>query len=269
MKEFLKHILFFAIFVGVILGSVYGVLPPQNVPVNAVGSMQIQASINGISLFQNSRGLYYTFSPFNDYLLNKNGKRVSLIPADELAQNNYTSSYPLSKIGLIIKSVKNYFGFENTGITFTDAKKITYTTATAHNNLEVTRSVSIPKSTEGKTFGTILSFNTNDFVYDQAGNLYNYVVPVALQTFQATYQIALTPQLDNIIIPVPYKTIFIYNPKVASVIVLHIKPNQTVKIDRNTRFIEVEETVKPDTSVYKTSMRISVFNDPKEARKSL
>lgn len=271
MKSFFGSILFFILFVLLCIGATFGVLRPEHSSVSAVGPLQVAAYDNGISLFQNFRGQFYTDSPYNDYFISENGIRTSFIDMQEIIDNSYTTSFAKPEAERIFESVGNYLGLITPEITYyTKNKTIKYSTAVFKNELTISRVLNLSKNTPIKKLATTLSFSSGDIIYDQNGTLYTYAPDTIITLFKQTYGITLTPSLNDLMIQIPGKALYVYNPNVAGVLMIQAEKNQSLIINRNAKLIEVEQSVLSKTvKTYTTAIHITTFSNPKEAYKSL
>lgn len=268
MKSFAISILFFLLFVLFCLGAAFGVLRPEHSSVSSIGPLQVAAYDNGISIYQNFRGHYYSTSPFNDYLITSSGKRTALIGSQELTDGSFTTSFAKPTFARIYESVGNYLGFVTPSITyFTQGKTIDYKTSLKGNRMTLTTTVSLKKEAKVKEIGSTISFNSGDFIYDSQGKLYTYIPENTLQLFANTYGTTLTPTLEDLNIVVPSKTVFLYNPEVAGVIAIHAGRNQTLQINRDAKLIEITQKPNPENiNLQSISVEIEGLSDPKTAK---
>ncbi len=267
MKSFFKSILFFILLVLLLVGAAYGVLRPEHSSVSAVGPLQVAAYDNGISLYQNFRGEFYTISPFNDYFVSENDTRNSLIDSEELANNSFVTSFAKPSVLRIYESVGNYFGIVTPSISYyAPSKTIDYETKVNKNSVIISKTTTLPKKTVVKKLGTTISFSSGDLIYDIKGNLYTYAPEETLALLKQAYGVTLTPSLNDLTIPVPGKTLYIYSPKVAGVVAIYASKNQNLTINRNAKLIQIEELPVKSNGKYKTSIKISTFENPKEIK---
>lgn len=257
------------VFFVLIGASLYGVLTPDNVPVAKVGSMQLAPFKNGLSLYQGYRGYYYIFSPFNDYFITNDGVRRTFISEKELSQKKFKSSYKSSHWDDIIQTVKSYLEIPQLIISFNSKRAIGYEAEISKNSAIVKNLVIL--SDQEKTpriLGSTMSWQASDIVFDKTGNLYNYLLLKDIENFESTYGIKLHQDLGELRVPVADGKIVIVNPSLSSVLVVKALPNQRMFINREWRLVEVEQLAKTDT-VYHTSIKIEVYESPKEAIKAL
>lgn len=270
MKPFSKSLLVFSLFVALMIASLYGAVTPKNTPISSVGSMQIAPHKNGLSLYQSYRGQYYSFSPFNDYEVGANYTRSSFISQDEIRQATYTSSLKPNNFRAILNVIGGYLGHQTPSMTFKTAKTIQYFSAVHGNRLTIIRTLILPENNAKKRrLGMTLSFHGGDFVYDGSGNLYNYWSDENMLAFERAYGIRLALKQDELQIPIETNAVAVVNRSVASTMVIKARPNQTLLINRNSKFIEIEEDIEPKDGVYTSSMDLEIYQDPKEAQQSL
>ncbi len=253
-----------------LLGSLYGVLTPQNVPVAQVGPMQIAPFKTGLALYQDYRGYYYSFSPFNDYLISRNGSRTALITQEELKNKKYTSSYNQNNFNKILSTIQNYLQITTPSIQFKAHNQIIYTSKNSNNKLSVIRSFNPLNNNQTLLTGTTISFRDTNFIYDSADNLYTFQTEEDQDFFVKLYcfRLGLIPP-GQLRLKIPGKTLFIFNPYTTGVIVIKAAHDQSVWLNRNAQLIEIEQKVEPKNNNYTTTIDLEVYSNPREALKTL
>lgn len=260
----LKSLLFFILFLGICLGAFYGVTEPKNTLVSSVGPMQITTAGNGLTLFQDTKGQYYNFSPFTDTVTYQNASESALITSEDIKSPGYKTSLHLTFAQNILETLKSYAGITTPHIEFQTDKRISYSSSVLANKLTVKRTVFGENKSILKSDMT-LSFNSVDFVFDRAGNSYNYVDPAMQSLFEQTFGRSLTPKLEDTSTTVLGNIVFIYSPKIAAVIAIQTVGNQTITVDRNARVIRVSGAPSVKNKAYESIMTVSVLSSPKEA----
>ncbi len=269
MKKLIQSFLFTVLFLIFLSISMLGSVAPKQLSATA-GSYQIAAFDNGFSLFQNSRGKYYTLSPFNDYELYQDKSRSSFITSEEIQNKTFTQNAEKNYVHKLILSFRDYFGKNGETLTFqSNEKKIKYNTTINGNHIHVERSVVFGDSSSTRILGMTLSFQGNDFVYDTKGNLFTYVPSEQVESFNRNSAMNLSANFEFLQIALSDKKVFITNPDVAGVIGIKGRSNQIVRINRDAKLIEVEEVVKPVDGAYTTSFDIYLFESPQEGLMSL
>lgn len=256
--KILRSLLFFIVLLVILTFSLFGVLLPQNTFNSPVGAMQISSFDTGISLFQNNRGKFYTFSPFNDYFV-ENGSRASLITIDEIEAKNYQTNLDNNKFEAIFEATKSYFRLDTPSIEFYASKNISYDTKVEENKLTITKKVENSGSNGRNIQGFAIPFNSNDFVFDDKLNLYTYIPDRQLNLFELISDKKLNPQLEMLEITVSTKTLYIFNTQMSGVIAIKVTEGQTIKINRNTKFIEIEQEITPNNGVYTQKLQIEIL----------
>lgn len=269
MKKLIQSFAFLLLFI-ILLGiSGLGSIAPTQMSATA-GSYQIAPFENGLSIYQNSRGKYYTLSPFNDYELYKDKSRSSFISIEEVENKTFSHNAQKNHIQNITQSFKEYFKNDSDEITFkSNDKTILYTATIRDNHIRIDRSVSFDDNSSPKILGMTISFQGNDFVFDTKGNLFTYLPQDQINIFNSTFGMSLNANLDFLQIALLDKRVFILNPDLAGTIAIKGKPNQIVRINRDAKMIEIEEVVAPKNEKYSTSFDIYLYESPNEALSSL
>lgn len=270
MKLFINSLIFFVAFFVLIGASLYGVITPDNTPVAKVGSMQLAPFKNGLSLYQGYRGYYYTLSPFNDYLITNDGVRQTYISNKELSEKKFKSSYKNSHWDDIIQTVKSYLDVPQPTISFNSKRSIGYEAEISENSVIVKNFVILADQEKTpKILGSTMSWQASDIVFDKTGNLYNYLLLKDIENFANTYGIKLHQDLGELRVPVAEGKIVIVNPSLSSVLVVKALPNQRMFINREWRLVELEQKAPKTDTIYRTSIKIELYESPKEAIKAL
>lgn len=242
----------------------YGVIMPVNPQVAAIGTMQIAPFSDGLSLFQDYKRLFYRFSPYNDYTVDRQNNRSSFISIPQIENNQYTTDLEkpvFERIGLTLYS---YLSGGNPAFTVTTTELTAhYETNIQDKTAVITRTVTFEEPRSLHRIGTTISYNGDDIVFDRALNVYNYWESSDLTAFEQIYGATLTPQTDMLQVSVPDRKVYIMNPHAAFLIAVHARPDQSLRINRDAKLIEIEETVQPGTA-YITSVIIEILSSPKE-----
>lgn len=264
-----KSILTLLLFCVLMIVSLVGVVLPSKSSVEAIGTMQIAPFSAGLSLYQGYRGLFYSFSPFNDFYIDGKNNRSALISRDEIEHQTYTVTDNPSLPKKIFSTVTSYLGILNTSLTFhiDNGNTFAYTTSQKGNTLTLTSTILLPHTSGIKIIGNTLTYQADDIIFDNQKNVYNFWKDTDLATFDKTYDITLTPKMDEIYIPIPDKTIYITNPNASFIIKITAGENQTLYVNRNSRLIEVQTPAQEKNNRYKTSVTVQIFENPKEALK--
>lgn len=257
MKQFITNLFIITVFVFLGLVSLYGVLVPDNVPVKAIGVMQLSVFKNGLALYQGDRLYYYTYSPYNDYFVLSDGSSKTFFTQEELNEKRFTINIQSSKIKDIQTAILSYFGLAMPQITFYGKnKQIDYLSLVSDNKMIITRRFKIEGSESPQIFGSTLNYYGLDFIYDKSGNSYGYKSEneIAGGDFRTEIQ---------------DKTLVIVNPDIAGVIVVKANENQTLWVNRNTRMIEIEEQIFPTNGYYTISINVEVYENQRQAQNFL
>jgi|SRR3989344_5120086 len=264
MKNFITSLLLFGL-LALLLGiAVLGVRLPSDPPARSLGIMQVAAFPNGLSLFQPTRGVYYTISPFNDYYMTSQGYRVSYITLDELDNQSYTNTYGAPLFKRIFDSFTNYYSQFEPTITFISHVKATYTATTHTNTLIIKKTLKTTNPTIAK-IGSTFSYHNENYLFDRSGTLYDYKTPDQIQAFERLYAFPLNVGDGLLRKVVPSKTVFIIHPKHTGVIVIKANPHQLLLINRDAKLIEVEEVVVEGQELYTSEFDIRIYDSLEEA----
>lgn len=270
MKNLFISLFFCVLLIIIGIASLYGVLIPKNNPVKAVGSMQLAPFENGLALYQQDKPYYYGFSPYNDYVISGVGTRSSLITVQELNDKRFSTDFKISYLAEIKNALLNFFNLDTPGISYsTENYQISYQSKLDSKSVLINRKINIKNDKIPPISGMTMTYAGSDFIYDQSGHLYNFQNNEDLTLFEKLYGIHLEYQAGEPRISVGDKTILIMNPLIASVMVISAKENQSLYINRDNRIIEVEGTPNRQGKEITDSIRISVYQNPQEAEKSL
>jgi hypothetical protein len=271
-KQWLVSFLFFVLFVCILFTSVYGVYLPEDTLSFPVGRMLIGTFHNGLSFFESDRGYYYTFSPFNDYVINPDGSHTAFISQKELAQNSYITDIGVSHWYDIWQTIHAYTVGQSPSVTFvTHDKKngFSYQSDITNNKATVFRKIYFNGDTTQKQLGLTLTFQSTDIVYDKEYNLYTYPLEDDLSMFETLYNIRLTPNRDMLRTQISDGVLIIVNPSISSTMVIKAQKNQKIYVNRDAKLIEIEESVNPTNKYYTTSLQMNVYTNPKEAHQTI
>lgn len=270
MKNLLASLFFFTLLCVIGIASVYGVLIPKNNPVKAVGSMQLSAFERGLALYQQNKPYYYTFSPYNDYIVSGEGIRSSLINGQELSKLSFKTDYKNSYLREIIDSLLGYFNLTAPNILYdTENYRVKYISESKDNKLLVSRYLSVNKGNLPPLSGMTVTYSGADFIFDKSGHLYNYQSDEDLKLFESLYGIHLDYQPEDLGTLLGDKTIFIMNPLLASTMAIKATDNQSLYLDRVNRIIEIQESGLKQGNFLRNTIEMEIFNNPKEAMQSL
>lgn len=270
MKHLATSIFFCILLVILGIAFLYGVLVPQNGQNKPVVNMQLVVFENGLALYQQNKPYYYTFSPYNDYFFSGEGIRSSLITTQDLAEQNFSSSFKTFHLTAIRNTLFGFFNLVSPNITYeTKNYQIRYESKFINNSVTINRKIKVKNGKIPSILGETLTFSGADFIYDRSGNLYNFKTDEDLNSFEKFYGIHLQYQSDRSRVSVGDKTIFIMNPLIAAVLVIKADNNQSLYINPDSRTIEIQGTANWQGNENISSMTVSVYDDPKEAQQSL
>lgn len=264
----MKQFLFLWTLVTILLFSLLGSRLLDITPVVSIGPMQVAAFDSGISLFQNMRGYYYTFSPFNDYTIDSADIRSSFISYDYVKNKQYSSDLDTSIGKKIIDTVTNYVTVSYPHVAFSSPEvHVTYTTNKEDNALTVTKTVETQKHL--KSIGNTLTFQSTDFLYDSNHKLLSYPLYSTLPLFEKVYGIPLAETVRTDKINLTTKKLALVNPSLSAVFIIKARPTQSIVIDNIHHLIEVKENVSTQTHTYTSSLQVEIFETPKDAEEEL
>lgn len=270
MKHLLTGIFYCFLLFLLGLASFYGVLVPERIPVMPIGNMQLSTFERGLALYQQGKPYYYTISPYNDYIISGEGVRSSLITNQELADKAFTADYKNSYLAEVRDSLLGYFNLIVSNISYnTENYRIKYTSQSKNNELLISRYLSVNKGNLPPLSGMTLTYSGADFVFDKSGHLYNYQSDENLKIFELLYGMHLDYEPESLGTLVGDKRLFIMNPLLASTIVIKVGDDQSLYIDRVNKIIEIQESGLIQGSYLINTIEMEIFNNPKEAMKSL
>lgn len=267
-KQVLQSIGFFILFCLLLTVSVLGVSVPRTGPVVSVGPMQASAFDDGISLYQSYRGVYYTVSPFNDYVITQDG-RSSYISKEAIDSKDYTVSFSTNPLITIPQVVGAYLFNRDPSLRFTTDGEIMHYTATANGDeLTVTSQINDQIPPDPQKLGITLAYHSDDLVFDDTKTVYSFWDNTDLATFKQIYGYSLKPSQDHLMITVPSGHIFLMNPNLSGLIEVKAEPGQQLIINRNAKLIEVVQPAHKDANgTYSAVLHVQTFESPREVLK--
>jgi len=245
--------------------SVYGAILPSNTPVALVGAMQLSSFESGLSLFQDYRRLYYSFSPFDDYIIDNQNNRRALITIEEIENRTYTSNANHNQAQKIADTVEMYLLGGAPDVSFeTPSMSVEYNSHTNGNQAQITKTVTLHPSTRVQSIGSTLSYNSDDIVFDSRENVYNYWNQNDLRILESLSQKTFQELMNNLHEDITDGQIYIMNPQATFILMVKTRENQTLSINRDARLIEIEEPAIKTDSSYHSTIDIQVFSSIKE-----
>ena len=261
MRNFLIGIFFTIVSIVILFASIYGVLTPKETIMSSVGTLQIAAFENGLSFFQNFRGQFFNISPFNDYLIFKDGSRNAIISRDQIIAKQYTSTFYTSKWQQIIDTIRGYFNTVHPTYTLISPIKTTYTTSIDKNTVTIRKTIDSPMLYDSSIMGTTLTYRDNSFIFDEERNLYVPHSAQEIAQIEKIYGIKLTSQTESgeLRFEIPSRTLYILNPSITGLLVVQAKENQRLFVNRNYNIIEVEESIQLNSNTATTEIALEVI----------
>lgn len=267
MKNLLISLFFCILLIIIGIASLYGVLIPKNNPVKAVGVMQLAPFESGLALYQQDKRYYYSFSPYNDYIISGIGTKSSLITSDELNNKYFSTNFKTSHLAEIKNTLSNFFNFDTPKISYdTKNYQISYQSKVDGRSITISRKVKIKNDKIPPISAMTITYAGADFIYDKFGHLYNFQNDEDLKLFEKLYGIHLEYQTGDPRISVGSKTLLVMNPLIASVMVISAKENQSLYVNRDNRIIEAEGVVDRHGNEFTNSIEVKVYNNPKEVK---
>jgi hypothetical protein len=261
MKHLAANVFFTLILIITGLASIYGVLISERSPVLAIGSMQLAPFSSGFALFQENRPYYFSFSPYNDYIVTDDNSKSALITKAEVDAKSFTTDLHILKILDIQNNLLNYFNLDHPNLTFSTSNyQFTYRVEAKNNKLILSRNLQIKNNIIPKLVGSTVNYFGTDFVYDQSGRLYVFKQPEDITWFSQFYGVNLTYEQGEDRIMIPGKVVTIVNPSVAGAIVIRARDNQNLFVDRPAHLIEIEDPVVKVGDNITTSMNIEIYD---------
>jgi hypothetical protein len=253
----------------IILGlSVYGVMTPYYQPLSKVGIFQLAPFENGLTFFQGSRGQFFTVSPSNDYITTADGTRSALFDIEESDKKLYSSSLQKNQLQKLALTIQNAISPAAPFIQYSPQSgkyTISYEAEVVDNSAIITRTLTADKSPlpTGKS-GITLSFRETSFVYAPNGTLYTFQDVETAAFFNREYQVSLR-SAGNVMRPeVDQGAVLITNSYTTGTLLVIASPGQTLYVDRDTKKIEIEESLASTTS-HSSSIKVQVYETPAQA----
>ncbi len=223
----IKYLLYVVCLIIIALGAAGAYVPKDLDKYKKVGYFQIRPYKYGVYLTQKDSGIFYNFSPFNDYL-------ASAIPKDFILKydSNITSEESvkqndfIDKYEILADSIKSYLGFYEPKATFKFANnQLVYKTSLLNNRL----SVEYLENIDSSIIHT-MSLNNTDIVYDSFGNVYSNTDPETISLFNNVYKKTLNTEIKLWNIDNKPEYIYIFNPETNGQITI-TRENKNYKIN--------------------------------------
>jgi hypothetical protein len=243
-------------------------LPRQTVT-SSVGSYLLSAFPTGLAFYSGSAdGHYYSVSPFNDYLITKDGFRMALVSGETFNPDTFTAANSHTKIVRILETIGNYFGWVTPPYSLNKPQTITYSVNQLNSNtVTITKNQTFPKNVSAQTTGITLSYQSDDFVYSpETGSLFTEHTNSEIAWLKEITGITIT----QLLIPTEYqdtrlftweiesKKVVIVNQNHAGYIVIEAQYNQTLLVNPKDHLVEVVDTVPLNSSTHASSMTVEI-----------
>ncbi|MBI3379733.1 hypothetical protein HY029_03205 [Candidatus Gottesmanbacteria bacterium] len=268
MKKIIYSVFFLSVFIILCFISLYGVIVSPLELSYSVGGYQIAAFERGLAFYQPNTRYFYTFSPFNDYIVDVDGKRMPLYSKDDVKLGKYKSDLDKPQWEKIVSVILKYFNLSSPEISYQGEKNVDYITTVDGNKVIVDRYIWWKNNNSIVNTGTTLTYYPGDFIFDAGGNLYTYQSEKEIESFKKIYGVDLRYETTDLRVNVPTQFLFIINPQLSGVIKLSVNDGQMIWIDRNSRLIDIEQTIK-EVEKYKSSVTLEIFDTPQKALKSI
>ncbi len=187
-------VLLFVLLIGLLGISLHGrPIPRDKEMYKKIGRFEVRPYKYGLYLTQPASNVFYNISPYDFYYLEPQGQEHRLLErgSTEVFSNEYWLTQSSSSFPAKLSSVLSYFNYQNPKSTFLiPNEKTVLLSEKINNSLFVTLSqysIDIPTNNVTMT----LSFNSNDFIFDDSGNLYNNPLPEDVSDFVKVTQFPL------------------------------------------------------------------------------
>lgn len=231
-----------------------------------LGKFTIKPYRYGLFLNEPDSSVFYNFSPYNDFSY-FNNERHPLIYWNEstLAQEYLFGRSPIIPRLL---SVLSYFNFISPAANFDSIRgSILYKANLKDNKAIISlldKSASYP---DEASFSMTMSYNDDDFLFDQNGELYTNKSADDIELFRRFYQFNLNPSesTESAMLINP-RYLFIINPTTSGILRLNCTTENIkhVTINKSLRLIEFELTNKGNRD-----LEIQAFDQFIEARSGI
>lgn len=246
-------------FIGVFIYSLTGTpTVPVTIP---VGDLYLSETEFGLSLFQSTKHASYFMNAYNDYYIDREGKRTAFIPLGD--QRKLITTAKPNTTEKIVRQVNAYFGNYEIASEFGNSFKMRYFADVANQTIRVTRRISLyPQVITAAKIGTTLTYSRDDFVFDETGALYTENTDSNRELLERVAGIDLTPHDSSVRRPAAGRKIYVVNPRIGVVLMLTAADKQEVFVNKDYKIIELEEkNPGQNQSVITTGMTIQVLPD--------
>lgn len=235
-----------------------------------ISIFQIASFPNGLALYQTGNSShYYTFCPFNDFIIDKNGSRRNVFNPKTI---NQSTTLGLSQLPSLLNQLTittlAYFKIPNIKFYYQDDnQKIEFQSLVDGNHIIIQRDIKLNPEPPIRAYGSTMTISEFDFVFDPINNFfYSQQQPEEIKLLNRIYNLNLQSGYKNIDYSLPIRinsgSLVIHNPFMPGFLVVKAQKNQTLWYNPSHKLIEITENIETiKTDSYTTIMEIYIFED--------
>lgn len=273
MRNFLLKVIsnfsVFLILVFLLLFGLWGVKPTEAIFTANVGYFRLTTFIKGFALYQQGMPFFYNFSPYDDYFIDREGSYKPLITKKDIIDEKFEVIISQKPVKKRLSYLLGLYGLFQPEISYkSNLQKIHYFSDIKENTIKIKRQISGPPLVnETQAVGMTISFNDQDFVFDQNYHLYTGNITGDLEAIEKYFGLRLIPmekEEKNYNLgwcEIPGQNVFILNPSLPGVIQLKAQSNQKIMFNKTYNLLAMEEKGNFDGGKIESFMMVKILKD--------
>lgn len=242
IKKILKIKLGLIVFCAIIYYTLSHLSLPTEPPVKIVSPFQLAAFNTGLALYENSRNRFFSISAFDDYIIDGNDQRISLIDQSDVRQSNF-SVYKISKYAdLVVSYLLSHFNLFDPYISFLSKNAaVTYESHIQGDNLLITKTL-YPRVNFSKT-GFTLILKPGDVVIDSDKKIVNLPDSSSVDNLNLQWKqnLSLPDTSFGFYKTYPNKPLILVNTAIPGAIAIYPSANQKIIVNLEQGEINIEQ----------------------------
>lgn len=246
-KSILNFLVLFILTLLLIFG-LWGLKPTIAVTTTQVSYYRLTPFKKGLALYQQDQPYFYNFSPYNDYLVDQKRSYHSLITKKDIMEGKFEADINQKPIKKKLSFLLSLFGLYQPEVVFkSGSQKIHYSSEINENTVKIKRQIDdFPSVNKAQALGITISFDDQDFVFDQNFRLYTSNSDDDLQAIEKYYGLRLVPIRESekeyvLWTEIPSKNVFIINPNLPGIIQIKALSNQKIMFNKTYQLVAIQE----------------------------